>query len=178
MFIKEAGPDSEAFKRPSGATTQQLPWDWRGGRHQGEQCNFSLNNGALSWGMTFMYFSGSFATQPNSTCELFRVHQEKPVYSVYRFTITLCLAAGLQIILLKVAHELKIPPNTSNLMIWKVRFWMLYTTDITHSSNCRLGFFFFFFLWNYFWKLFRQGKLFSLFRWIHQPDSIFMELLM
>lgn len=30
VFIKEAGPDSEAFKRPSGATTQQLPWDRRG----------------------------------------------------------------------------------------------------------------------------------------------------
>lgn len=30
VFIKEAGPDSEAFKRPSGATTQQLPWDQRG----------------------------------------------------------------------------------------------------------------------------------------------------
>lgn len=30
VFIKEARPDSEAFKRPSGATTQQLPWDWRG----------------------------------------------------------------------------------------------------------------------------------------------------
>lgn len=30
VFIKEAAPDSEAFKRPSGATTQQLPWDWRG----------------------------------------------------------------------------------------------------------------------------------------------------
>lgn len=30
VFIKEAGTDSEAFKRPSGATTQQLPWDWRG----------------------------------------------------------------------------------------------------------------------------------------------------
>lgn len=63
-----------------------------------------------------MYFSGSFATQPNSTCKLFRVHQEKPVYSVYRLTITLCLAAGLQIISLQVAHELKIPPNASNLM--------------------------------------------------------------
>ena len=30
VFIKGAGPDSEAFKRPSGATTQQLPWDRRG----------------------------------------------------------------------------------------------------------------------------------------------------
>lgn len=30
VFIKEAAPDSEAFKRPSRATTQQLPWDRRG----------------------------------------------------------------------------------------------------------------------------------------------------
>lgn len=30
VFIKAAGPDSEAFKRPSGATTLQLPWDQRG----------------------------------------------------------------------------------------------------------------------------------------------------
>lgn len=64
-----------------------------------------------------MYFSGSFAIQPKSTCELFKVPQEKLVYSVYRFTITRCLAAGLQIISLIVAHELKIEPNTSNLMI-------------------------------------------------------------
>lgn len=27
VFIKEASTDSEAFKRPSGATAQQLPWD-------------------------------------------------------------------------------------------------------------------------------------------------------
>lgn len=30
VFIKGATPDSEAFKRPSRATTQQLPWDRRG----------------------------------------------------------------------------------------------------------------------------------------------------
>lgn len=76
-----------------------------------------MNNGALSPGLTFMYFSGSFAIQPNSTCELFNAPQEKLVYNVYRFTITLCLAAGLQIISFKVVHELKIAPNISNLMI-------------------------------------------------------------
>ena len=64
-----------------------------------------------------MYFSGSFAIQPNSTCELFNVPQEKLVYNVYRFTITLRLAAGLQIISLKVVHELKIAPNISHLMM-------------------------------------------------------------
>lgn len=64
-----------------------------------------------------MYFSVSFAIQPNSTCELFSVPQEKLVYNVYRFTITLWLAAGLQIISLRVVHELKIAPNISNLMI-------------------------------------------------------------
>lgn len=56
-----------------------------------------------------MFFSGS--------CELFKVPQEKLVYNVYRFTITMCLAAGLEIIPLKVAHELKIAPNISNLMV-------------------------------------------------------------
>lgn len=76
-----------------------------------------MNNGPLSAGLTFMYFSGSFAIQPNSTCELFDVPQEKLVYNVYRFTITLCLPAGLQIISLKVVHELKIAPNISNLML-------------------------------------------------------------
>lgn len=29
VFIKDTGPDSEAFKRPSGATSQRLPWEWR-----------------------------------------------------------------------------------------------------------------------------------------------------
>lgn len=64
-----------------------------------------------------MYFSGSFAIQPNNTCELFNVPQEKLVYNVYRSTITLRLAAGLQIISLKVVHELKIALNMSNVMM-------------------------------------------------------------
>lgn len=38
-----------------------------------------------------MYFSGSFAIQTNSTCEPFKVPQEKLVYNVYSLTITLGL---------------------------------------------------------------------------------------
>lgn len=59
-----------------------------------------------------MYFSVSFALQ-TYTCELFNVPQEKRVYNVHRFTITQSMAAGLQIISLKVVHELKIAANIS-----------------------------------------------------------------
>ena len=74
-----------------------------------------MNNGALSSGLTFMYFSGSFSPySPTTPVSSSMFHRKKLVYNVYRFTITPCLAAGLQIISLKVAHGLKIAPNISN----------------------------------------------------------------
>lgn len=63
-----------------------------------------------------MNFSGSSTIQSNSTCDLFKVPQEKLVYNIHRFTITLHTTAAPEIISMKVVHELKIAASVSNLM--------------------------------------------------------------